>query len=195
MAGFNRHLKSFIAACAAALFLGLPGPGRADDSLAGQVDPQVEGLVESLATADAAEAEQIVRELDLIWSRSGSPSMDLLLRRGRDALARGEFDEAVGHLSALIDHAPDFAEAWATRAMVFFQMDEPGLAQADLMQALALNPVNFEAAYGLAVIMEETGRPEAAFAGYEAVLSLYPTHEGAIEGRDRLAQQVAGSDI
>ncbi|MGI3166276.1 tetratricopeptide repeat protein [Pseudooceanicola sp. 200-1SW] len=147
-----------------------------------------------MAEADTGEARQIVRELELIWSRSGSSSMDLLLRKGRDALEGGDAPAAIGHLSALIDHAPDFAEAWHLRAMAFYTLEEFGQAQSDLLQALALNPVNFQAAYGLAVLMEQTGRIDAAYDGYRAVLSVYPAHEEAQAGRDRLAPAVSGSD-
>ncbi|MBR9766010.1 MAG: tetratricopeptide repeat protein [Rhodobacteraceae bacterium] len=195
MNAFNRHLKSACAVFAAALFLLPPSLGRADDSVTSAGDNRAAPLVSALADAPPDEARQIVRELELIWSSSGSSSMDLLLRKGRDALEREDFDEAVGHFSALIDHAPGFAEAWHMRAMAFFRLEEPGLAQADLEQALALNPLNFQAAYGLALVLEETGRIDAAFAGYTAVLDLYPAHEAAAEGRDRLVSRVSGSDI
>lgn len=199
MSAFNRHLKSALAVFAAALFLLSPSLGRADDSVTSPMaDPGAEAakpLIEALTDADPAEASQIVRELQLIWSSSGSSSMDLLLRKGRDALERGDLGQAVGHFSALIDHAPGFAEGWHMRAMAFFRMEELGLAQADLEQALALNPLNFQAAYGLAVVLEETGRIDAAHAGYEAILEIYPAHEEAAAGRDRLAPRVSGSDI
>ncbi|PJE31008.1 Tetratricopeptide repeat-containing protein [Pseudooceanicola antarcticus] len=199
MSAFNRHLKSALAIFAAALFLLPPSLGRADDSVTSSVaGPQAraaEPLIAALAEADAAEARQIVRELELIWSSSGSSSMDLLLRKGRDALERGDLDQAVGHFSALIDHAPGFAEGWHMRAMAFFRMEELGLAQADLEQALALNPLNFQSAYGLAVVLEETGRIDAAHAGYSAILKIYPAHEDSLAGRDRLAPRVSGSDI
>ncbi|WP_010139346.1 tetratricopeptide repeat protein [Oceanicola sp. S124] len=195
MSAFNRHLKSVFAVFAAASFLLVPSLGRADDSVTSAGDDRAAPLVSALAEAEPEEARQIVRELQLIWSSSGSSSMDLLLRKGRDAMEREEYDEAVGHFSALIDHAPDFAEAWHLRAMVFFRMEELGLAQADLEQALALNPLNFQAAYGLALVMEETGRIDAAFAGYDAILDLYPAHEAAAEGRQRLVSRVSGSDI
>ncbi|MBY5973121.1 tetratricopeptide repeat protein [Ferrimonas balearica] len=186
MRAFNRHLKFVLTASAAALFLTVPTVGRPDDS--------VTRLLDGLGQAEPAEAKQIERELELIWSRSGSSSMDLLLRKGRDALQGGDPQAAIGHLSALIDHAPDFAEGWHIRASAFYQLEEFGQAQSDLMQALALNPQHFQAAFGLAALMEQTGRIDAAYDGYRAVLSVYPAHEQAQAGRDRLAPLVSGSD-
>lgn len=194
MSRFNRPLKSVLAASAAALFLALPGMGMAQLRMVNSDAAKVEGLIAGLAEADASEGRQITRELELIWSRSGSSTMDLLLRKGRDALEGGDAEAAVGHLSALIDHAPDFAEAWHLRAMAFYTLEEFGQAQSDLQRALALNPVNFEAAYGLAVVMESTDRIDAAFAGYNAILAIYPAHEQAQAGRDRLAPLLSGSD-
>ena len=181
------YRKLAIAAFAAASLSLLPQLGVAEAS--------VTSLLEDLKSADAVEGKKIERELDLIWSRSQSPAMDLLLRRGRDALAAGEFDVAVGHLSALTDHAPDFAEGWHLRAQAFFREEEFGLALADLEQAVALNPYNFQAVYGMALILEQTGRIQDALRGYQAVLSVFPAHEEAQAGRDRLARQVGESDI
>lgn len=151
--------------------------------------------MDELSQADPVDAKKIQRELQLIWSRSGSPTMDLLLREGRDALEAGDLEAAVGHLSALIDHAPDFAEGWHLRAQAFFREEEFGLALADLEMALALNPDNFQVVYGMSLILEQVGRLKEAYSGYEAILAVYPAHEEAKEGRDRLARQVGGSDI
>ena len=75
-------------------------------------------LLAALAVTDARNAQRIARELAALWDRSGSPSMDLLLRRGRDALERGEAEVALEHLTALTDHAPGFARGWSERARV-----------------------------------------------------------------------------
>ncbi|QPM90054.1 hypothetical protein PSAL_012870 [Pseudooceanicola algae] len=184
-----------LAACAAASLLASTGGGLAQGSgQAPATEPEI-ALMDALADAEPVEARRIVRELGMIWSRSGSPTMDLLLRQGKDALEAGDLPAAVGHLSALIDHAPDFAEGWHLRAQAFFQQEELGLALSDLENAVALNPRNFQAVYGMALILEQTGRVEAAFAGYSAILAIYPAHEEALAGRDRLARGLGGSDI
>ena len=38
--------------------------------------------------------------------------MDLLLERGRKAMSEGDTNTAIEHLTALTDHAPNFAEGW-----------------------------------------------------------------------------------
>ena len=80
-----------------------------------------------------------------------------------------EYDVAIEHLTALTDHAPDFAEGWNARATAFYLIGEYALAVADIERALALNPRHFGAMSGLAFILEEIGRdgarPEGAAHG------------------------------
>ena len=79
---------------------------------------KLDDLFAQLLGADAASAPQIESDILREWSRSGSPAMDLLLLRGRDAMMQGLPEVAVEHLTALIDHDPDFAEGWNARATV-----------------------------------------------------------------------------
>jgi hypothetical protein len=72
-------------------------------------------LFVELAEADAGNWEQIEQKIWSEWSRSGSAAMDLLLERGRAAMEVGDLAAAIEHLTALTDHAPDFAEGWNAR--------------------------------------------------------------------------------
>lgn len=173
-----------------ALLIGLPGVMAAQDQGA-----TVEELLQRLQDADPTDAKKIERELDLQWRRSGSASMDLLMTRGQDALEAGEVETAIGHFSALIDHAPEFAEAWHRRAQAFYRQEEYGLAVADLGHALTLNPNHFNAVYGLGVIFESLDNPDQAFELYSRVLEMYPTHERAIEAQDRLKASISGQTL
>ena len=129
------------------------------------------------------------------WSKSGSRSMDLLLERGRNAIAAGDYDAAVEHLSALIDHAPGFAEGWNARATAFFLMDQYGLSVADIRQTLALNPRHFGAMSGLGSILERTGRLKDALAVYTKALELHPHQPSVIEAVERLRAEVDGTTL
>ena len=53
----------------------------------------------------------------------------------------------------------------------------------------------FEAIYGLAVVLETLDRDEEAFRAYSRVLELYPAHERAQEGADRLRRIATGTDL
>ena len=72
------------------------------------------------------------------WAELRSASADFLLRRGETALEEGEYEQAIDHLTALTDHAPDFAAGWALRARTWFEMDQYGRAIGDLEHVIAL---------------------------------------------------------
>ena len=146
----------------------------------GQTD-KLDGLFDKLKTADAREAARIEQEIWIEWSKSGSPAMDLLLQRGRDAMAAGDNQTAIEHFTAIIDHSPDFAEAWNARATAYYMAGEFGPSVADIAKVLTLNPRHFGALSGLAMILEETGKPERALEVYKAALAIHPHLQGATE--------------
>ena len=149
-------------------------------------------LLDRLEQADPVEAGHIDRQIKMEWSKSGSAAMDLLLKRGRDALERGDLDMAADHLTALTDHAPDFAEAWHQRASLWFRMERYGLALSDLERALTLNPNHYEALFGLAVILETLEQFELAYRAYALVQQMHPHYVEAKEALLRLEDRVRG---
>jgi Flp pilus assembly protein TadD len=159
-------------------------------------DPQV--LLDRLSTLtedDATEARRLAREIEERWTHSGSAAMDLLLRRGRDALDEGDFARAVTHLTALTDHAPDFAEGWNARATVFFLQERYGLALSDIEQVLILEPRHFGALAGLGIILEQVDAPEAALRAFRAARDVHPAEENVNRAIERLEQQTGGRTL
>ncbi len=152
-------------------------------------------LLERLATADPAEAIRVDRELQMLWNKSGSSSMDLLLKRGRDALEVGDIEAAIEHLTALTDHAPDFAEGWHLRATAYFHAELFGPAVADLERVLYLNPNNYMAMYGLGTILEAFGEQDLAFQAYERAQAIHPHFDKVSDALDRLQNRVQGQTL
>ena len=89
------------------------------NSLPAFAQSSVDDMLEALRDAEPAEATRLTREIEREWAQSGSTSLDMLLRRGREALEEEQPDIAIEHFTALIDHAPDFAEGWHARATAF----------------------------------------------------------------------------
>ncbi len=156
---------------------------------------KLDALFATLADAKADNPARIQSRIVEIWSASGSDSKDFLLSRGRDALAAKEYDKAVAHLSALVALAPDFAEAWNTRATAYFLKDEFWLSVADIQRVLALEPRHFGALAGLGVILERTGDEAGALRVQREALRLNPHLDGAREAVERLAPGVDGRAI
>ena len=143
-----------------------PEPGRTRASPA-DADPaaKLDALFAELAQPGREDWEKIEGEITRIWSQSGSPAMDLLLSRGNEALQAEDYPTAIEHFSALIDHAPDFAEGWNARATTYYLMGEYSLSIADVEHVLVLNPRHFGALAGLAFMLESDGRARAGAEG------------------------------
>jgi len=149
-------------------------------------------LLQELAQPDLERWQRVERQLIGEWSKSGSAAMDLLLQRGRKALQDGQTDIAIEHLTALIDHAPDFAEGWHTRATAWFQAGHYGPAMQDIGRTLALNPEHFGALTGLGVILEETGFDEKALAAFRAAHAIHPHQPTIKRYLERLERRISG---
>lgn len=129
-----------------------------------------------------------------IWSRSGSAAMDLLYKRGESALDAGDTATAIGHLTALTDHAPDFAAGWYLRSVAFYLDGEYGPAMADIQQALRLEPRQFGALTQLGTMLDELGDKRRALAAFNASLKINPHQDDAQDAVRRIAQELQGTD-
>ncbi|MEM1074574.1 MAG: tetratricopeptide repeat protein [Pseudomonadota bacterium] len=160
-----------------------------------QAESREETLLEELRTAPESEASRLDRELRLLWDQSGSASMDLLLKRGREALEEEDTTRAIEHFSALTDHAPGFAEGWSARATAYYRAGLYGPALDDLQRSLALNPNNYNAIFGLGVMLREFGDNQRAADAFDRVLAIYPHHENAKEAKKQLAREGIGQTL
>ena len=187
------HLKRVVAEfaliCAIILMICVPVAAQVADS-----QDEV-ALLEALEQADPATALRLDRQLQALWGKSGSASMDLLLKRGRDALAVYDSRAAIEHFTALTDHAPNFAEGWHARAKAFFQAGLYGPALADLEQTLRLNPNNYNAILGLGAILETFEDPERAYQAYLRAQAIHPHHEELGKALARLKPVIEGKAL
>ncbi len=158
-------------------------------ALAQDAEGDLETALQELADPENRNWQAAENRVTDAWTRSGSDAMDYLLQRGQKALEDEDWDDAIDHLSALIDHAPEFAEAYHARATAFYQKDQYGLAIADLGQALTLNPNHFGALSGLAVILQRTGQPAEALEVWRMVEAIHPHLEDVRDAIERLEQE------
>lgn len=213
MHGFQKRQLAVVLALGAALALGSPGIAQESPGIAEgpTILPSAPPAAEPEAPADAAarldtlftelaepgrdDWERIEGEIVGIWSKSGSPSMDLLLRRGNEAIKAEDYDRALEHFSALTDHAPDFAEGWNARATAFYLMGEYSLAMADVERTLALNPRHFGAMSGLAFMFEAMGEDGMALEVLRAVQGINPNRPNINEAVTRLERMNGEADL
>lgn len=174
---------------AVAVTVGFSLPAVADEA-------RLDDLFGQLATAETPDAAMRVEaEIFIEWSKSGSPAVDLLLKRGQDAVAAGDPVLAAEHFTAAIDHAPDFAEAYHGRATAYYLSGQIGPAIDDLRQTLILNPRHFGAMRGFAIMLEEIGREKEALEVYNQVKAINPFDPAVTEATTRLELALDGETL
>jgi tetratricopeptide (TPR) repeat protein len=168
-------------------------PPTADGKAA--ADAKLDQLMAELAQPGRKDWERVQAQITRIWSHSGSPSMDLLLSRGNEALAAEDYPLAVEHFSALIDHAPDFAEGWNGRATAYFMMGEYSLSIADVEHVLVLNPRHFGALAGLGFMLEELDEPRLALRAFEEAQKLNPNQPNVNDAVLRIGKMTGDAEL
>lgn len=181
-----RRFKRPVAACVLIFCVAVPAMAQEQD---------LDDLFDALETAEGPAAEAIEGRIWEEWSQTGSASMDLLLERGREAMDAGDPVLAVEHFTALIDHAPEFAEGYNARATAYFQSGLYGPSLEDIRQALVRNPRHFGALSGLGLILEDLGESAAALDAYRQVEALYPARQGLKDTIRRLELEIEGETI
>ncbi|WP_238150104.1 tetratricopeptide repeat protein [Pararhodobacter aggregans] len=166
----------------------LPLPAQAQEA-------DVELLLDQLADPAQDRWMRIERQILNAWGQSGSASVDYLFQRGEAALQAGQAAEAIDHFSAVLDYAPDFAEAWNGRATAYFLANRMGQSLADIEQVLRLNPRHFGALAGLGIILEQLDRPEEALEAYRASLAIHPHQQQVVDSVRRLELASAGQSL
>ena len=110
-------------------------------------------------------------------------------------LEAGDLAMAVEHLSAAIDHAPDFAEAWHLRSIAFFRQERFGLALRDIERVIALEPRHFNAIFGLGVLLDELGKPALAREALLRAQAIHPHHEEIGTVLERVSGELGGATL
>ena len=158
-------------------------------------EDRLDRLFDRLSEAEPGADGRILTEIFTEWSKSGSPTVDLLLSRAQDALDAGDLQATIDHATAAIDYAPDFAEPYHMRATAYYLTGRIGPSLADLRRTLALEPRHFRALRGLAVILEEMGEPDRAMEVLDAVLELHPADADAAAARERMQRMSEGRSL
>ncbi|WP_122072743.1 tetratricopeptide repeat protein [Pseudophaeobacter sp. EL27] len=183
------NLKAIVAATLLTVTISMPLAISAGEN------SQESDLLAQLISADADAARSLDRELQALWRKSGSAAMDLLLSRATKAMAAGDLPAALEHLTALTDHAPDFARGWYERARAYHAIGAYGPSVADLERALALNPNDYNAIYALGTVFEQFRDPKRAYEAYLRAKAIHPHHEEVLSALERLRPEVAGKDL
>jgi tetratricopeptide (TPR) repeat protein len=152
---------------AAVLSLGLLGTMAVNPTLASR-----------LRDADQDVTRLAADALWSVWFRASTPENCDELRRILRLRDRQRMLEA---LEKLIDRAPDFAEAFNQRAILYFRLGQYERSIADCEQVLERNPCHFGAHAGMGQCFLKLHKERPALKAFRAALRLYPGLEGIAE--------------
>ena len=107
-----------------------------------------------------------------IWFRGGSPSQNQTLVR---VIALPDFLEVLAGLDDLLREAPEFAEAYNQRAILFFRRAEYTRSIADCEKTLQLNPYHFGAQSGMGQCYLKLRKPRSAVRCFRQAVETNPT--------------------
>lgn len=172
-----------------AVLLVAASPAAAQDAPA-----DLDALFEELARPEA-DHDRVADRIGAAWSRSGSATADLLLRRGRDALEEGDHEAAIDHLTALTDHAPGFAEGYNARATAYYGAGRVGEALSDIVRTLEMEPRHFGALAGLGFVMEDLGHERDALRAFRAADAIHPEMPAVNDAIERLEHDLDGETL
>jgi len=163
---------------------------------AGQDDPRLDPLFERLKkTGDPREAANIQERIWDLWARSDKEDLNALMQQGRFALVAREFELAMDSFNALIELAPNFAEAWNKRATLFYMMQNYRASVADVKKTLTLEPRHFGAIVGMGLIYDALGEREAALEAFRRGLEVNPHMPHIRKKSEQLARELKDSNI
>ena len=147
------------------------------------------------AASDSKAAEPVVKAIQDAWNHSGSETVDLLISRAAQFAKETDFDLAMEILDATVEIAPESAEAWHQRAVIYFMRQDYQNALADLRRALSRDERHFEALNNLGVVFETMGEKKAALQAYRKALKVNPFLDTTRESEENLSREVEGQGI
>ncbi len=153
-------------------------------------------LLDALAVAeDGDQADALAREVQARWNDSGSPAIDLLMRRAALAIRIQNYPRALDLLDTVIALNADYAEAWNRRATVHFLRDDYVLSIADVQRVLRLEPRHFGALSGMGIMLDELGEDRSAQLFLSEALRVHPYLTNARERLADIERRLLGAPI
>jgi tetratricopeptide (TPR) repeat protein len=156
---------------AAVISLGLLGSYRQSNAALGR----------ALRDSDAAVRTLAEDALWSVWFRADSPENNRALQEVMQLAGRGQLDRAEVLASRLIAVAPNFAEAYNQRAIIYFRQGRFADSAADCQNVLTRNPFHFGAMSGMAHCQLQLNRPAEALKTLRRALKLQPYSDGLRE--------------
>jgi tetratricopeptide (TPR) repeat protein len=156
----------------------------------GGFDGSNAALGKALGDPDASVRGMAEDALWAVWFRADTPEHNQTLEKVRLAIGREEFVQAEVMVTRLIADAPNFAEAYNQRAIIYFHQGRFAESVLDCQRVLSRNPYHFGALSGMAGCQLELKRPHDALKTLRRGLKLQPYHNSLRETIRALETQI-----
>ena len=165
----------------------------------------VDGLAQFGQPADAAPLLEALYDADpevrihaqsavwQVWSRSGNPEVDALLKSGIRDMEEGRMGQAVEAFTRITERQPDFAEGWNKRATAYYMIGDYEQSLKDCDEVIKRNPQHFGALSGYGLIYVRRGELERALEYFQRALEINPNLE-SVEQTIELIRYKLGKD-
>lgn len=154
------------------------GAGDRKTTTASGGNRRLDRLFERLARKSESQAASVQELIWSLWTDHADPAMADRMQRAMEAMGDGRRVEAHAILDAILDDAPDWAEAWNKRATLLYMQGRDVESLRDIAATLRLEPRHFGAIAGFGQIALRNGEVALAVAAFEAALAINPHLEG-----------------
>lgn len=170
-----------------ALYLTLAAMSAAAD----QTDPRLTGLFDQLKEArEEEEAVGTANEIWKIWFEYRDADVARMLQEAVAAKDAGDLDRALEVVNRVIEIAPDFAEAWNQRAIIYYKVGYFDASLADVEETLKREPRHFGALSGRGMCYLGLRNPDEALSAFEEAIDVHPWLSTARTYADTLRQRI-----
>ena len=135
------------------------------------------------------------QSIEAHWRRGDGDTLNLLMSRVQSAVQAQNYTVALNLLNHLVKLAPDWAEAWNSRAALRALLEDDTGALTDFDRALRLEPRHFDALVGEGMIFMQQGKKPEALKAYQRALFLCPHWPQLDMNIRQLILDVEGQDI
>ncbi len=157
---------------------------------------RLNALYDALAKAPNAQVAKLVEsKIEATMMQSGSPTADLLMARARLTMEAKDNKLAFELLDAIIQITPNFVEARAQRATLYYVTKDVARSLADIRMILSQEPRHYGALAGLGIILQDLGEDKRALEAFRRALTINPYMDMIPDMVKKLVIKVEGREI
>lgn len=135
---------------------------------------RIEQLLADLQEESAEVRQRATAALWDLWFGQKGIAGRAALEHAQLLIDSGQLEAAETLLSELIDHLPDFVEAWNRRAVLYYTLKRYSEAARDCEMVVKLCPIHFGAWHGLGLCRAALRDYRGAIAAFRKALEIQP---------------------